>query len=69
MNLTFFEKKVSQKTLVGCAANSGVGSGFLQAAPRTVGRVPDFYRLRREQWGGFRYFYRLRRRQRGICRG
>ena len=40
LNLTFFEKKVSQKTLVGCAANSGAGSGFLQAAPRTVGRVP-----------------------------
>ncbi len=27
MKLTFFEKKVSQKTLIGCAANSGDGSG------------------------------------------
>ncbi|EDS11984.1 hypothetical protein B5F10_15225 [Anaerotruncus colihominis] len=36
MKLTFFEKKVSQKTLVGCAANSGTGSGNL-------------HRLRREQ--------------------
>ncbi|WP_303900708.1 hypothetical protein, partial [Anaerotruncus colihominis] len=25
---TFFEKKVGQKTLVGCAANSGAGSGI-----------------------------------------
>ncbi|NBI79871.1 hypothetical protein D3Z39_13535 [Anaerotruncus colihominis] len=37
---------------------------FLQAVPRTAGRVSDFYGLRREQRGGFRYFYRLRRKQR-----
>ncbi|NBI80180.1 hypothetical protein D3Z39_15190 [Anaerotruncus colihominis] len=32
---TFFEKKVCQKTLVGCAANSGFGAAFIQAAPRS----------------------------------
>ena len=29
---------------------------FLQAVPRTAGRVSDFYGLRREQWGGFQIF-------------
>ena len=52
MKLTFFEKKVSQKTLVGCAANSGAGGARIQAAPRIVGRVVRVYRLCREQRGG-----------------
>ncbi|NBI78029.1 hypothetical protein D3Z39_03915 [Anaerotruncus colihominis] len=37
---TFFEKKVCQKTLVGCAANSGVAPGIFTgcAANSGVGR-------------------------------
>ena len=34
----FFEKKPRQKTLAGCAANSGLGTAFIQAAPRIVGQ-------------------------------
>ena len=52
MKLTFFEKKVSQKTLIGCAANSGAGGARIQAVPRIVGRVVRVYRLCREQRGG-----------------
>ena len=52
MKLTFFEKKVRQKTLVGCAANSGAGGARIQAAPRTAGRVLRKNRLRREQRHG-----------------
>ncbi|OUP69759.1 hypothetical protein B5F10_16555 [Anaerotruncus colihominis] len=36
----------------GCAANSGAGAAFIQAAPRTAGRALRLCRLRREQWGG-----------------
>ncbi len=35
----FFEKKVCQKTLAGCAANSGFGTAFIQASPRTAGQA------------------------------
>ena len=52
MKLTFFEKKVSQKTLVGCAANSGAGAAQKQAVPRTAGRALRKNRLRREQRHG-----------------
>ncbi|NBI80133.1 hypothetical protein D3Z39_14935 [Anaerotruncus colihominis] len=48
---TFFEKKVCQKTLAGCAANRGAGAAFIQAAPRTEGQALHLYRLRREQRG------------------
>ncbi|EDS10815.1 hypothetical protein ANACOL_02369 [Anaerotruncus colihominis DSM 17241] len=52
--LTFFEKKVSQKTLVGCAP------AFLKKS-----LAKNFSRLRRKQWDRSRYFYRLRRELRG----
>ncbi|WP_290883202.1 hypothetical protein [Anaerotruncus sp.] len=34
---TFFEKKVGQKTLVGCAANSGLGASQLKVFARLSG--------------------------------
>ncbi len=46
------EQRGGRCVFTGCAANSGAGAAFLQAAPRTAGQALRFHRLRREQRGG-----------------
>ncbi|WP_290879529.1 hypothetical protein, partial [Anaerotruncus sp.] len=42
------EQRGGRCVFTGCAANSGAGAAFSQAAPRTAGRELRFYRLYRE---------------------